>query len=220
MLTRTPGLLGAIFAWGQDNGYVENNPVRGVKRFADAQKKALLTSEQYLALALALTLEALEDKRDRKDGPVHSAVGLAAIRFIALTVVRRGECENLKWDEVDTKGKCIALGETKTGPSLRPLSRAAFAIIEKQDPIADFTFPAGPEAEGYQGLPGYGGPCKKPRVSRPRRRQSRAVNRPRRLARSTALRSTAYATALLASRNSSARPFQRLRRFLATASAE
>jgi hypothetical protein len=36
---------------------------------------------------------------------------------------------------------------------LRPLSRAAFAIIEKQDPIADFAFPAGPEAEGYQGLP-------------------------------------------------------------------
>ena len=151
-LTRTLGLLGAIFAWGQDNGYLENNPVRGVKRFADAQKKALLTGEQYQALAL--TLEALEDKRDRKDERVHSAVGLAAIRFIALTGVRRGECENLKWDEVDAKGTCIALGETKTGPSLRPLSRAAFAIIEKQDPIADFVFPAGPEAGGYQGLPG------------------------------------------------------------------
>jgi integrase len=118
----------------------------------DAQKKALLTAEQYQALAL--TLEALEDKRDRKDERVHSAVGLAAIRFIALTGVRRGECENLKWDEVDAKGTCIALGETKTGPSLRPLSRAAFAIIEKRDPIADFAFPAGPEAEGYQGLPG------------------------------------------------------------------
>ena len=151
-LTRTLGLLGAIFAWGQDNGYVENNPVRGVKRFADAQKKALLTGEQYQALAL--TLEVLEDKRDRKDEPVHNAVGLAAIRFIALTGVRRGECENLKWDEVDAKGTCIALGETKTGPSLRPLSHAAFATIEKQDPIADFVFPAGPEAGGYQGLPG------------------------------------------------------------------
>lgn len=151
-LTRTLGLLGAIFAWGQDNGYVENNPVRGVKRFADAQKKALLTAEQYRVLAL--TLDALEDKRDRKGQRVHSAVGLSAIRFIALTGVRRGECGNLKWNEVDAKGTCIALGETKTGPSLRPLSRAAFAIIEKQDPIADFVFPAGPEAEGYQGLPG------------------------------------------------------------------
>lgn len=151
-LTRTLGLLGAIFAWGQGNGYVENNPVRGVRRFADAQKKALLAAEQYQALAL--TLAAMEDKRDRKGKRVHSAVGLAAIRFIALTGVRRGECENLRWDEVDAKGTCIALGETKTGPSLRPLSRAAFAVIEKQDPIADLVFPAGPEAEGYQGLPG------------------------------------------------------------------
>jgi integrase len=165
-LTRTLGLLGAIFAWGQDNGYVENNPVRGVKRFADAQKKALLTAEQYQALAL--TLVALEDKRDRKDERVHSAVGLAAIRFIALTGVRRGECENLKWDEVDAKGTCIALGETKTGPSLRPLSRAAFAIIEKQDPIADFAFPAGPEAEGYQGLPGLWRTVQKSRACRGR----------------------------------------------------
>jgi len=151
-LTRTLGLVGAIFAWGQDNGYVENNPVRGVKRFADAQKKALLTAEQYQALAQAL--DALGEKQGRKDQQLHSAVGLAAIRFIALTGVRRGECENLKWDEVDAKGTCMALGETKTGPSLRPLSRAAFAIIEKQDPISDFAFPAGPEAEGYKGLPG------------------------------------------------------------------
>lgn len=103
--------------------YVENNPVRGVKRFADAQKKAPLTAEQYRALAL--TLEAPGDKRDRKGERVHSAVGLAAIRFIALTGVRRGECENLKWDEVDAKGTCIALGETKTRPSLRLSSLAS-----------------------------------------------------------------------------------------------
>jgi hypothetical protein len=51
---------------------------------------------------------------------MHSSVGLSAVRFIALTGVRRGECENLKWDEVDAKGACIALGEAKTGPSLRP----------------------------------------------------------------------------------------------------
>ena len=151
-LTRTLGLLGAIFAWGQDNGYVEQNPVRGVKRFADAQKKAMLTGEQYSALAQ--TLDELAGRRDRNDQPIHSPVGLAAIRFIALTGVRRGECTNLKWDEVDTNGTCLALGETKTGPSLRPLSRAAFAVVDAQDAIADYVFPAGPDADGYQGLPG------------------------------------------------------------------
>ena len=47
--TPTLGLLGAIFAWGQNNGYVEQNPVQGVKPFADAQKKAMLTGEQSSA---------------------------------------------------------------------------------------------------------------------------------------------------------------------------
>ena len=151
-LTRTLGLLGAIFAWGIENGYVSNNPARGVRRFADIQKKALLTPEQYYALADAL--ETLDRKRDRHGERLHSAVGLAAIRFIALTGVRRGECEHLRWDEVDAGGNCIALGETKTGPSLRPLSRAAFAIVDAQVAIADYVFPAGSDAGGYSGLPG------------------------------------------------------------------
>jgi integrase len=115
-------------------------------RFADAQKKALLTAEQYQALALTLeALEALEDKRDRKDERVHSAVGLAAIRFIALTGFRRGECESLKWDEVDAKGHMHRPRRDEDWAVV-----AGLAIIEKQDPIADFAFPAGPEAEGYQ----------------------------------------------------------------------
>lgn len=51
VVTRLLGTLGAVFAWGQEDGYVEHNPVRGVKRFADQQKKALLMSEQYHWLA-------------------------------------------------------------------------------------------------------------------------------------------------------------------------
>ena len=151
-LTRTLGLLGAIFAWGIDHGHVEQNPVRGVRRFADAQKKALLTGDQYRALADAL--HALEQKRDRRGAPRHSHIGIAAIRFIALSGVRRGECTQLRWDEVDALGTCLALGETKTGPSLRPLSRAAFAVIDGLEPISDYVFAAGPEQAGYQGLPG------------------------------------------------------------------
>ena len=83
VVTRLLGTLGAVFAWGQENGYVEHNPVRGVKRFADQQKKALLTSEQYHWLAQAL--DWLDARIDRHGQRMHSAVGLAAIRFIALT---------------------------------------------------------------------------------------------------------------------------------------
>ncbi|MGI6855003.1 tyrosine-type recombinase/integrase [Mesorhizobium sp. 1B3] len=150
-LTRTLGLLGAIFAWGVDNGYVTSNPVRGVRRFADNQKKALLTGQQYHALAEALHV--LEQKRDRHGEPMHNLTGIAGVRFIALSGVRRGECQKLLWDEVDAEGTCLAMDETKTGPSLRPLSRAAYAVIDDLDPISDYVFAAGPEEKGYQGLP-------------------------------------------------------------------
>jgi integrase len=68
--------------------------------------------------------------------------------------IRRGECQQLRWDEVDALGTCLALGDTKTGASLRPLSRAAFAVIDGLEPISDYVFAAGPEQKGYQGLPG------------------------------------------------------------------
>ncbi len=152
VVTRLLGTLGAVYTWGQENGYVDHNPVRGVKRFADKQKKALLTSEQYHWLARAL--DWLDARRDRYGKRMHSATGLAAIRFIALTGVRRGEAQNLRWDEVDLHGTCIALGETKTGPSLRPLSRAANAVVDAQATIADFVFAGGSELKGYWGLPG------------------------------------------------------------------
>jgi integrase len=151
-ITRTLGLLGAIFAWGIENGHVTTNPVRGVRRFADTQKKALLTAEQYRALAESLSV--LESRRDRNNQPLHSLVGIAGIRFIALSGVRRGECQHLGWNEVDATGTCIALDDTKTGLSLRPLGRAAFAVIDNLDAISDFVFAAEPEGAGYQGLPG------------------------------------------------------------------
>jgi integrase len=51
---------------------------------------------------------------------VHHANGLACIRFIALTGLRRGEAINLRWSEVDLEGATLRLGDTKTGENLRP----------------------------------------------------------------------------------------------------
>lgn len=64
-VTRTLGLLGAVFTWGQDHGYVEQNLVRNVKRFADAQRKAMLTGEQYWALAQVLDETGREARSQR-----------------------------------------------------------------------------------------------------------------------------------------------------------
>jgi integrase len=149
--TRTLGLLGSIFQWGIDAGFVKVNPVRGVKRFKDGQRKAMLTDDQYTALGAAL--DALEAKKDRHGQPKHHPYGLAALRFIALTGVRRGEAQGLTWNEVDLPGCALRLGDTKTGESIRPLGKAARDLLEGLERVSEHVFPAGPGAEGYQGLP-------------------------------------------------------------------
>lgn len=149
--TRTLGMLGGIFEWGRTQGIVGANPVRGVRRFADKQRRALLTAEQYAALGA--TLEALAAKRDKNNNAVHHAHGLAALRFIALSGVRRGEAQSLKWSEVDQAGCALRLGDSKTGASVRPLGKAARDLLASVENVSTYVFPSLPNGEGYQGLP-------------------------------------------------------------------
>lgn len=53
----------------------------------------------------------------------------ACARFLALTGWRSGEALNLRWREVDLAGRVAALPDTKTGASLRVLSRAACDVL-------------------------------------------------------------------------------------------
>lgn len=137
--TRTLGLLGAIFKWGLANGHVETNPVAGVQRFADNQRKALLTPEQYRMLGSVL--DALATKRDRNGNPVHHAFGLACIRFIALTGLRKGEANTLRWSDVDLSGCCLRLGDTKTGASIRPIGAAIRTLLQGLERHGEYVFP-------------------------------------------------------------------------------
>lgn len=149
--TRALGLLGAIFQWGIGQGIVSSNPVRGVSRFKDGKRKALLSDDQYRALGIAL--DTLAAKVTAKEVPVHHPYGLAAIRFIALSGVRKGEAINLKWSELDVASSCLRLQDSKTGESVRPLGAAALAVAKKMEAISENVFAAGPTLPGYQGLP-------------------------------------------------------------------
>jgi len=149
--TRVLGLLGSICNWGVDTGYIAENPVKRVRRFASNQRKALLTAYQYRFFGAAL--DALAESRDRHNEPRHNAVGLKLLRFIALTGVRRGEGEGLRWCEVDKTGTCLALTMTKTGPSLRPIGSAATRLLDMLEPDCDFVFPSATMDAGYSGLP-------------------------------------------------------------------
>lgn len=77
-----------------------------------------------------------------------------AIRFIACSCLRRSEAGNLGWDEVDEDGRCLGLGDTKTGFSLRPLGRSAYRLIaDLDDEGSKFVFPSEEGEHGYRGLP-------------------------------------------------------------------
>jgi integrase len=112
--SRTVGLLGAIFTMRPDN------PVRGVMRPSDGTRERRLSDAEYVAFGSAL--------RKASEQDVWPAA-VAAARFLALTGWRSGEALGLRWGEADLTRRTATLLDTKTGRSMRPISRAACEIL-------------------------------------------------------------------------------------------
>ncbi len=142
--TRTVGLLGAIFAYALRHRMRTDNPVRGVVRFADGQRDRRLTNDEYRALGSAL-------KAAAPDSVWMPAVN--ATRFLAITGWRRGEALGLRWAEIDFARRTATLTETKTGRSVRPLSRAACVLVQGMKRTSDFVFPAVGNERALTGFP-------------------------------------------------------------------
>jgi integrase len=131
--SRTVGLLGAIFQWAVKHKMRPDNPVRGVERFADRQRKRRLTDEEYRAIGAAI--------RAADQWPAIPA----ATKFLALTGWRSGEALTLRRADVDFARRTAILGDTKTGRSIRPLSHRAIEILRGVRTTGDlfFTTPSG-----------------------------------------------------------------------------
>src|SRR5262249_15974173 len=48
---------------------------------------------------------------------------------------------HLKWSEIDLANSCLRLGDTKTGASIRPLPKAAQAIVSRIKRQGEYAFP-------------------------------------------------------------------------------
>jgi integrase len=131
--SRTVGLLGAIFTYSVRRRLRADNPVHGVVRPADGRRERRLTDDEYQTLGATL----------RKAEVAHIwPAAIAVARFLALTGWRSGEALALRWDEIDLERRTATLGDTKTGRSVRPLSRTACELLRSIGRTGELVFHA------------------------------------------------------------------------------
>jgi integrase len=124
---RTVNFLGALFVYAVERHLRADNPVRGIRKFAENKRERRLTDAEYTRLGDGL--------RASVDVLLPSA--LAALRFLALTGWRAGEALALHWREVHLVRRTATLEDTKTGRSMRPLSNAACEVLRVQPYLGD-----------------------------------------------------------------------------------
>jgi integrase len=142
---RTAGLLSGIMAFAVQDGIRSDNPCHGVRKPAAGSRQRRLDPDDYRALG-----EALTDFVFAGGSPLAEAM----VRVLALTGMRLGEVLNLRCGEIDRSGQALRLDDTKSGASVRPLSMAAVAVLERVERRVDcpFAFPS-PRGDGsYLGL--------------------------------------------------------------------
>ena len=126
------GPLGAIFTYAVRHQMRPDNPVHGVIRPADGRRERRLTDEEY-----SLTRQGAARRGDleylarrRRGRVVPRANRLAQRRGTGTALVGSGSYEA---DDI--------LPDSKTGRSMRPLSRAACDVLRGQSRIGDLVFP-------------------------------------------------------------------------------
>lgn len=119
---RTVGLLGGIFTFAQERGFIETNPVRGLKRYKDNRRERFLSAAELGKLGDVLSAQ----EKDGSD-PRHVAI----IRLLLLTGARKNEIARLRWCEVDLDKGLLRLKDSKTGPKIIRLGAAATSLLAK-----------------------------------------------------------------------------------------
>jgi len=132
--TRVLGLLSGVFQFAVNRNLRPDNPVRGVKRFAEKKCERFLSPAEMARLGKALA-ELVDEGT--------SAVPINAVRLLALTGCRRGEITGLRWEWVDWDRACIRFPDSKTGAKVVPLGAAALGLLTEMQGAArvGFVFP-------------------------------------------------------------------------------
>jgi integrase len=144
---RTVGMLGTILELARRRRLISVNPARGVDKLPEGKQRRFLSLDEIGQLGAVM--------RDSGEEGIQGRVGLAAIRFLLLTGLRRMEALALPWEWVDTRSRCIRFEDTKSGAQLRPIGSAAISLLDAlpRSGVSCFVFPAGRGEGHFIGLP-------------------------------------------------------------------
>lgn len=146
--SRTLGMLGTVLERAVRDGILPKNPVRGIARPKDQERKPAFSFETVTALGKAM-------REAEADG--ENVTGLRAVRFLLLSGCRRMEALGLQWGTIDRQNRCLRFKDTKSGAQIRPLGRAALdhlAVFQSDDAKPDaYVFPGASKQGHFIGLP-------------------------------------------------------------------
>jgi integrase len=159
--TRTVRLLGGIFSFAVEAGYLATNPCRGVKLFPDGKGQRFLSPDEIGRIGGALNEAetiglpwSLNNSANSKHRPhmggvqreVISPYAVAAIRLLMLTGCRVREILSLRWAEVDFDNGWLNLSDSKTGAKVVMLGAPALQILAELPRVGDYVI-AGASAD-------------------------------------------------------------------------
>lgn len=143
--TRTVGLLGGIMSFAVSRRLRTDNPVHGVKRYADKKGERFLSTSELGRIGAEIT-------KAEQSGANPNAI--AIIRLLAFTGARKSEISCLRWSEVDLENGYLRLGDSKTGAKVIPIGPPARQVLAGLPVIENtpYVFPAATGLGSFQGV--------------------------------------------------------------------
>jgi integrase len=121
-------LASTVMQFAVDRGIRPDNPGRGIKKPPVRKMQRFLSEAELMRLGEAL------DQEERATG---NPLVVGAIKMLALSGMRRGEVENLRWRDVDFGRGILSLADSKTREKTIYLSPPALALLSALPRFAD-----------------------------------------------------------------------------------
>lgn len=131
MANRVCALVSSMFTQFEHLGWrpQHTNPARGIERAREEARDRTLSEKELAALGAVL------------QGMEGNPGAVLAIRLAAVTGLRIGEIQNMRWDDIDFQTGAVILPKTKTGRRIHTLPSAALILLSETTQIGACVIP-------------------------------------------------------------------------------